>query len=294
MAAVVAEVAASTKRAYESRVRNLTEHLSCAATDTAKIIAALKEDNKYSNCETRKGYLSALLWATKDTDAYAVYHSYFKEIKQECIERAKDQTLPAARQANYCSREESIVVFQQAQQLYLTEPSEQTLRELVIVGLYTIQPPVRADYAGMLFTTNKPTNRNVPTNYCFDLSGEFFQNDMMWFCFGRYKTFKTYGWRDVMVENDLARILRKWRDTYSPVWVLNMSENALTKQVMTVFKKHSGKATGIGLLRHAYIFDFYTGNPTLRQKELLAEKMLHSVAVQELYRTTEVVPEEDT
>jgi hypothetical protein len=295
----MAEVCDATKRAYAKRLACLVNHLaelkiSCDFLKNHKeFIYVLTTHERYKNCETRKGYYSTLLYHTRGKDAYPFYQNAFNECKKICNERAKDQTLPEERQANYCNREQAITVFQEAQQLYMNDPSQQTLEDLVVISLYTIQPPVRADYAGMLFTKDKPNSSGVGAeNLCFDLSGDMFSGDMMWFCFGKYKTFKTYGWVDVSVDRDLANILRKWRDTYSPIHVYNGTPNMLCKRVMTLFKRHTGKATGIGLLRHSYIFDFYKGNPTLRQKELLAEKMLHSVAVQELYRTNEVVLED--
>lgn len=247
----------------------------------------LKTHKRFTNPETRKGYLSALLWKVEDKDSVAwnKYHEYFCELKQECISKSKDQKLPANRQEKYLTKDQLIEAYQKCYALWLETKVDYF--DHLILALYIIQAPVRADYCGMCIVdiTDTDTILQPEQNYCClsETKGESF------FLFQKYKTAKTYGKVSIPIEPDLEAILqehfyqRKNRMVLPDFW----TPNYLSQEVRKLTKKYSGKSCSIGLIRHAWVFDLYKNNPTIREKEALARRMLHSVAVQELYRTSE-------
>jgi integrase len=298
----------ATVAAYNSRIFQLQatiegEHYRAAARNTGEFpegadydfhemkwednLQLLKTHKRFANPETRKGYLSALLWKVDDKDscAWAEYHKYFCELKQECMNKAKEQKLPANRQEKYLTKDQLIEAYQKCYSIWL-EKKEDYYDHLVL-ALYIIQAPVRADYCGMRILDISDTNSVIQPelNYCClsETKGESF------FLFQKYKTAKTYGKVSIPIEPDLEAILqdhfytRKNRDVLPDFW----TSNTLSQKVRELTKKYSGKSCSIGLIRHAWVFDLYKTNPTIKEKEALARRMLHSVAVQELYRTTE-------
>lgn len=109
------------------------------------------------------------------------------------------------------------------------------------------------------------------------------------FIFQKYKTFKTYGKVIVKIESALVELLKHHYHERKEKYVLpeHWTQGQLSEKVRAITKKYTAKECSIGLIRHAWVFDLYKTNPTLLQKEDLARRMLHSVAVQELYRTSE-------
>ena len=78
--------------------------------------------------------------------------------------------------------------------------------------------------------------------------------------------------------------------TYEQSSILRMTPNLLSKKVTAIFEKLSGKRMSINLLRHAYIKHFLSKKRSIKEKEALAKKMLHSTTLQEQY---DLVPEEE-
>jgi len=258
-------------------------------TDSATVIEFLTTDARYDNPETRKGYYSALLYEAEiDTPAWHDYHRAFKLCKDLCIQRSKKQELPESRLAKYLTKDELLTAYEKCKKERMKNyPANYYDR--IVLALYIIQAPVRADYVGMRLMNldsvhDVSDGYKTKKNYCF--IGE---HDVK-FCFNTYKTAKTYGnvWIDAQPE--VASLMRTHKSR-GEAFVLpeHWNANMLSKKVSALLLQYAGKASSIGLIRHAWVYDCYKNNPTLLEKEALARRMLHSVAVQELYRTAENV-----
>lgn len=285
------ELSDSTIKAYQGRIISLEGSLLAEKgidydfdiENWKDIIAHLTFSIKYTNPETCKGYLSALMYATKGKPAYDKYHEYFQRIKQQCIDRAKQQLLPEKRRINYLNKEQLIEAYNLTYANYLE--TKEDYYDHLILALYIIQPPVRADYCGMEIIQEE-ISIDDKKNYCV-LSSVNQKND--YFVFNEYKTKKTYGKVLIPIEKDLSDLLRLHYHARKEKYVLPdfWTQNTLSQKVRSILLKITTRECSIGLIRHAWVYDLYKTNPTLLQKEELARKMLHSVAIQELYRTSE-------
>ena len=289
-------LSASTTRAYEGRLNALVKYLKDAGIEynlfelqktegARQVINWFKSDNiKYKNHETLKVVLSALLWKVQKTsDGYQLFHAYFTEVKKVCIANARKQELPENRKSNYLTKTELLEAYQKCYMEMIQ--GNEDYHNWLVLALYALQPPVRADYCNMkIFAFRSAQTFDRENNYC-SLGG----SDNSFFLFQKYKTAKTYGSVQVPIHPDIVgyitgRFIQKKEEyVLPPSW----TPAYLSERVKTVCKKYTGKECSIGLIRHAWVFDLYKTNPTLAQKEELARCMLHSVAVQELYRTNE-------
>ena len=286
----------STKKAYESRITVLDGYITAekcrqgvedyefSPLNYIDNLAFLKFGGKWNNPETKKGIVSALLYKVEDknSEAYKQYHSYFCELKKTCIDRAKQQQLPETRKNKYLTKDELLECYTLCHSKYLAD--KQDYYDHLVLALYIIQAPVRADYCGMEIITGLFDNTDTNKNYCqLNTVADSF------FVFQNYKTSKTYGKVIVKIEEPLVELLKEHYFVRKEKYVLPefWTKAYLSEKVRLITKKYTGKECSIGLIRHAYVFDLYKTNPTLYQKEELARKMLHSVAVQELYRTSE-------
>ena len=255
----------------------------------------IRQSARFANCETRKGYINTLLHFSKQyPDSYKAYHEYFQEVKEECNKRAKEQKLPPARQEKYLTKDELIEAYNTCLGNYLA--SGNNYYDHLILALYIVQPPVRADYAGMkclkpdsvehFLSVDKQSNFAV-------IDEKSYKNS--YFIFQTYKTAKTYGIAKIEMEHPVWEILKEhaYDKRHSEVLPSWYDSKTLAREVSNILFRYTGKECSIGLIRHAWVFDLYKTNPTIKQKEDLAKKMLHSVAVQELYRTAESLEELD-
>jgi hypothetical protein len=115
----------------------------------------------------------------------------------------------------------------------------------------------------------------------------------MKFVFGDYKTFKTYGWKEFMITDSILRLVilkqiefrRNFVKDYDCFTLFQTTKDAFSKKLQSLFERYAGKPVGIDLLRRAYITKFIDDeNPSIARKKEIAERMLHSYTVQEIYR----------
>ena len=254
--------------------------------------------------ETNKGYITALLHATKDCpDAYKAYYAYFQTLKQTCIDNAKKQELPPSRQQKYLTKDQLNEIYNECYGKWLADQTD--YYDHLVLALYIIQPPVRADYANMPILSyetyhkvlhemnEKGVGGTFTTNFCVIDNQNTYDPNRNFFHFINYKTAKTYGRQMIPIYQPLWELLKHHHFKRNEAKVLPdyYTASYLAKKVPEIIAKYSGKKCSIGLIRHAWVFELYSGNPTILEKEKLARYMLHSVAVQELYRTTEAVEE---
>lgn len=304
----------STLCQYEGRIKKVQQL--CPLTSVAQHFERI--DALYPNIQTRKGCYTALLWKLRqlEKDKPGEYTSQigavtqkFNDLKEACNKQANEQELTPNQLTNYMSYTDLLTLYNKAtsEMDWESEYSDKWLH-YTLVALYTIQPPVRADYWDMSFVqlfasypspsvsltdTHKAeyyakdqyTDKNK--NYCIITPTDCF------FVFNTYKTAQTYGQRIVKAEWIIGHLLRHLcenlkRDEVVPI----KTPNALVKAVKKAFAHFGGKETSIGLLRHAYIVEFYKRNPSIAQKDELAKKMLHSRSIQECYRSQNVLEDE--
>jgi hypothetical protein len=169
----------------------------------------------------------------------------------------------------------------------LTASEFDLIQRWVVANLYVgdeENPPVRADYGFMGVIRSSEYNRmnkdQLKNNYLVIRSPS-----KKFFHFGDFKTSSKYEPVQIPVGKKLNTVLNKWLKVNNSGWLLvnkdnsPMSPNQLSKYVTKTFSPLGKSGLGISMLRHIVISEKFP--PQTEEKEELAEKMMHSVNVQQ-------------
>jgi hypothetical protein len=248
----------TTLKQYQSCIKRLNSAKITNLLDTEKVLNWVRtEASPSGSLETQNNFLSAILHTLGDVPATAPYKEEQKRLSVLRLAKQKSQTL-----------DKDVVAWTAVQALQPKALTDLSSEDYLIYSLYTFVPPVRADYCKMKFSSVATEG-----NYILTSEGDWF------FVFNDYKTSKKYGQVKNIIPDDLKDILKTHEADGS---ILNLSENALTKRVISVFKK-LGVATSITGLRHSYITHFLSKKRSILEKEVIAQMMMHSTGLQERY-----------
>jgi hypothetical protein len=270
-------VAASTQKQYDQRIKILND---AGFTDflknPEKVLAFVNgQSEKFS---TRKVYISAILSTIKDkTKTPIVYRDALKEFFNLQKDKEESNELTEGQKENEMSWNDILDV-----QKILADEEHKTLstwRMYVVVSLYTLNDPTRANYGDMKVSSLRPSGTG---------------NELVWggpkpyFIFREYKTAKTYGDTIVRVNPALKSVIEGWFDFLgkTPEYILDVeySNIVLSNYIREVFRRITGKAVGINLLRHARITHELAKPKTIKVKKELARNMMHSQSTQGTYQ----------
>jgi hypothetical protein len=226
--------------------------------DFKKVIQWIRTEASPSGSpETQNNFLSAILHSLGDVPATAPYKEEQKRLKVLRLAKQKSQAL-----------DKETVPWADILALEPKALTDLSSEDYLIYSLYTLVPPVRADYCGLVFSKEERDDNYISTS-----------QPVWFFVFNRYKTSKTYGRITNRIPDRLHDILQSYE---SDGQILPLSENALTKRVISVFKK-LGVATSITGLRHSYITNYLKQKRSILEKEEIARQMMHSTTLQERY-----------
>lgn len=223
---------------------------------------------------SQKVYLSAIKHSNPD--------GFPKPLQEKLNELYTEQNKRDSQQVLTEKQQEKFVKWTDIAKLQkdFGEPSSSAKwKQYLIVSLYTLNPPVRADYGEM----------SVHSKYDKKRTG----NELIWnkspaFIFRDYKTAKTYGEVKIPVSKPLQKVITGWFEHLGgvPEYLLGKtasSPNTFAVYVASTFKQLLGKELGVSMLRHSYITHMFPKLKSIAQKQLLARKMLHSKDLQEKY-----------
>jgi len=266
----------STKKKYDQAIKRIAD-AKLDLGDTDKVIEWIKSKGGDS---AQKVYYSAI----KDH-----LGSKFPKVYQDEIDRLyglqnkkdKTQELSEKQVENFVPYEKLLEV--QKRLADKENKSDKEWRNYLVASLYTLQPPVRADYGEVKVYKKRGAREGNELIYG--------QKGAAYFVFRNYKTSKTYGTVEVRVSADLHRVLDQWfahlGKTPKYLFGRSIDSNDLLLEIQSAFHT-TQKKIGINLLRHAYIKHHYPGLTTIKQKEDLAAMMLHSKEKQEQYNSQNV------
>ena len=270
-------VAASTQKQYDQRIKILND---AGFTDflknPEKVLAFV--NSKSEKFSTRKVYISAILSTIKDkTTTPIVYRDALKEFFNLQNEKADSNELTEGQKENEMSWNDILDV-----QKVLADEEKKTAitwKAYLVVSLYTLNDPTRANYGDMKVSSLRPSGTG---------------NELVWggpkpyFVFREYKTAKTYGDTVVPVNPALKKVIEGWFDFLgkTPEYILDVeySNVVLSNYIRDVFRRITGKAVGINLLRHARITHELAKPKTIKVKKELARRMMHSQSTQGTYQ----------
>jgi hypothetical protein len=245
---------------------------------------------------TVRNYISAILWKLRTEyadNSIELQHSYTKHglLLKEEMEREMDGhefELTEKEEKSFMYWEDILEVYSQARQS-LDPTNHKSFLEFVILSLYILHPPVRADYANMrVFIDDAHVPTNMTDNYCVLQTNPRF-------VFQQYKNVKHRGITIVPIDSELHDILLDWMDinetdyllssyVYSKKAFIPLTENALTKRVISIFNHRVNKPVSINTLRHSFISFVTKHDQHYYEKQDNASKMMHSTGMAEKYR----------
>lgn len=234
---------------------------------------------------TQKVYLSAIKHSHKDEYPKPLQDK-LNELYTAQNKRDMKQTLTDRQQEKFVKWKDILAVQKTMGEKLTTDMSADHMtdwEDYLIVSLYTLNAPVRADY-GEMRVENRYDKRDTG-------------NQLIWrktkpvFVFRDYKTAKTYGEVHIPVSKPLQKVIADWFAYYNgePPFLLGdaMNRTQFAIRVAKTFGKYTGKELGVSLLRHSYITHMYPKLKTLKQKQDVATRMLHSRDLQEKYISLE-------
>ena len=230
----------------------------------------------------QKVYLSALKYH------FSMINKPFPKKYQEAIDKflirmvakEEEQMLSPSQVTNFVPYEQLLKVQQDLGAI--PDKTEYQWKKYLIASLYTLNAPIRADYGDM-----RVVRRSDPRS----LSNQLVWTLKPYFLLREYKTKEAYGTVRIDVSPELKTVIQGWFEHLGkrPRFLLGskISPNVLLTEIVDAFKK-TGKNIGINLLRHAYIKHHFPALKTIKQKEELARRMLHSRDRQEQYNSQNV------
>jgi hypothetical protein len=160
----------------------------------------------------------------------------------------------------------------------LNSADTKLLQSYMVSSLYTLQPPVRLDYAGMkIVKTRKDVEEGI--NYLVIIGVR-----RKYFIFQSFKNVDKIGPQEMQVNNPLNKVINLYlKFNSTDDFLLNargfdMSSNSLSKLIPKVFQK-GNKTVHLNMIRKAWVSDTVDVEQSKKEQDL-AEAMHHSEAVQ--------------
>ena len=258
---------------YDSRLRLLAK---AGFTDFTKQSAdVIKYMDAMKTISNKKLYTSAILYSYGDAKPPEVYKDFIKKQFDEQNKKDDEQKLSDKQSEKYLVWSEIMNV--QKQLADMENKNITQWREYVVVSLYTLINPIRADYGDM-----KVVRKVQPAMNQLVLG-----DARPYFMLTDYKTAKTYGDVRIEIPDDLAEVINDWFEFLGqePEYILDKeySGKTLSNYIRRVFEKYTGKPVGINLLRHARITHELSTPKSIMEKRKLASSMLHSKERSEKY-----------
>jgi len=304
MSSEIPTLAASTLKRYNSAIKSIkagmTEATSsyCGTVSGDFLLGASKIvlqylAEKYPNANSRRTYLSAVMWYCKNSKTeYQIcnlenYQKAFEELRPIADKQTNSQTLSEKRSENYVEWEDVLAAFKKAKDDF--ETAELSITDFTLMALYVYQAPVRLDYAGMGLVNGNGIDGNMKYtkemllsfktgNYAVikDSAGDSY------FIFNDYKTSTCYGQQVIAMDLRTKGLLSILYDLGKRS-IYSRQRADLSSKIIELWTKYTGKKLSVSLIRHSYIAYNYKQNPSIEFKKDLARRMLHSADVQELY-----------
>jgi hypothetical protein len=232
----------------------------------------------------------------EDKDLIDKYRVEMEDLDSSLKEMQKSQEKTEKQKQNWASLEE----LQKVMKTYkreidmkglfkkenLTKSELDLIQKYVITSLYVLDPennpPLRSDYSMTVINIkdyNKMKDAELKQNYLV-VRGQ----NKKFFHLGEFKTQGKFDNKTIDVGKKLNTVLNKWLKVNPTKFLLfnrsleMMTANQLTKAVKSAFSPLNKNGLGISMIRHIVISTLYP--PQNKEKQELADKMLHSVEQQ--------------
>lgn len=264
------------KNIYESSIKRLVGIANTVNLyDTKRMIEVI--DGLTLSLATKKAYYVALQHYTTDNiTVNNIYKEKFIAINKVLKEQSMAQTLTPA-------EAEKWMTWPELQEVGLSIMKDETvdLEKRILAGMCTQIPPARLDYTNLkIYTGDTPA----------DVSGNFIEvrvngSVSMEVFIQEHKTAKSYGTLRRLLPRPLITLIQTWIGRNGKNAILfDITPATLSKRIIAMFHKATGKSISMNILRHAYVNEQRKGDMPLATKNTLAMTMGHSLTMNDVYR----------
>ncbi len=287
---------------YIKNLRKLNKEIGDSSNEYS--LKVLKEKSKVDEFldtkakSTKKNYYATIvvLLMTEENEDKGLIDKYrveMEDLDSSLKEMQKSQEKTEKQKQNWASLEE----LQKVMKTYkreidmkglfkkenLTKSELDLIQKYVITSLYVLDPennpPLRSDYSMTVINIkdyNKMKDAELKQNYLV-VRGQ----NKKFFHLGEFKTQGKFDNKTINVGKKLNTVLNKWLKVNPTKFLLfnrsleMMTANQLTKAVKSAFSPLNKNGLGISMIRHIVVSTLYP--PQNKEKQELADKMLHSV-----------------
>jgi len=268
-------ISPSSLKLYLSNLKRLNEGQEIKNFNFLKDVENILTKIKDYKPNTRRTYLISIVSLLKqEPKMKKLYQTYYNLLMEYNKDLQKNNTKSESQKENWLTQDEVLEkqksleekVEPLLQKKKLSEDEFKEFLSLMVLSLYTLQPPRRnLDYQYMFVVRKYDDNLSKEYNY-LDLENNKFY-------FNNYKTQKTYKTQIVPISELLQQVIKtylkfhplktdmKKKTCCIPFLVDYQGERFESKNTITrILNKIFGKKVGVSLLRNIYLTDKYSRN----------------------------------
>jgi hypothetical protein len=270
-------IAESTKNTYEADIKRLVGLAGTVNLYDTKVMCATIEAQPVGPARKKSYYVALHHYTVDKPDVANIYRDAFLKITKQLAEVAQKQKMTAKEEEKWMTWPQ----FQEAG-LKIMNDTGLPLETRILAGFVTQIPPARLDYTNLaIYSGSTPA----------DVSGNFIEVRIngtmsMELFIQEHKTAKAWGTLRRILPRGLVKVIHEWMIANGPDAVLfsDITPIILGKRIARMFLRHTGKASTINTLRHAYTTHVREGELSIKAKNTLSTTMGHSVTMSDLYR----------
>jgi hypothetical protein len=228
--------------------------------------------------------ISNVLKALNYTKEYNFIYEKAKLYNDEFLNNEYNQQLSETEKKNYITYDELLNKLKELISVYNDNPTDNNIKNVLIMALYTLQPPLRNDYYNMKIIYKDSEETDKKQNYILSI------NDSYYVIINNDKVINSHGRGEFIITNRILKnILNVYLKTHHPqnVYLFQNKDGTpyTKKQIQYIINKmfkSINKTLTIYNLRSAYITDFYNNNLDILSRSELADSMRHTKNTAEL------------
>lgn len=237
--------------------------------------------------ETRRAYVSAMVVLFQKGDVEEELHGYYQLWKDHFVDVSAEATAAAKRNVPTEAQRKAHVPFEEIVAMRESLPDGSI--EQVLLAMYTMIPPARADYGEVRIYDHRPSDAEqaeTPNYMIITTRGK------CTLVLNEYKTVGAYGTHKQVLPAELAAIVRESLRNQPRQWLFLTpmgrapfrDGDAFSEYVRSVLSRLFDRPASINTIRHAYANSLNINKLTTEQLEKAAHGMMHSVTTLLNYR----------
>ena len=282
-----AELSDVTKKIYRDRIqfweKETEKTIFFVVTHPAQFLPLL-EKKWAESLQTQKSYVAVILalyrynpdLKTKHKAAYTKWYQKFQELHKSIEEKYVNNSASDKQMAGFVAFPDIV-----AKRDTLTSGSQERL----LVSMYTYIPPLRADFNRVAIYRKKVPEQNPEDNYIL-----LDPSQPSKLVLNEFKTKKKLSTiENILPDALVAEIEASLRNDPRTYLFCDRkkqpySAHGYTQMANRLLKRIFAKPLTISLLRHSFINNLDFNRITVREREIIAQQMAHSVGMQDRYR----------